>query len=134
MSLVLSLLLAADGGVQYVYHCRSVADQSRFALVFERRGDSLRNITVGHDALPRLGEDVRTRWRGTMVGRDALFRLSESQRHTSLSGQMRLSPIAGRNHSYRLAWSSRLAGGHVQMETEEQAAECTVPEFARGRE
>jgi hypothetical protein len=132
--ILLAFLLAADGGVQYVYHCRNVADQSRFALVFERRGESLRDVTVGHDALPRLGGDVRTRWRGTMVGEEALFRLSENRRHTSLSGEMRLSPIAGRDHNYRLVWSSRLAGGHVQMETEEQAAECTVPEFARGRE
>jgi hypothetical protein len=132
MSLLLALLLAADGGEQLVYHCRNVEDQSRFALVFKRRGDRLRDVTVGHYALPRIGDDVRTRWRGTMVGEEAVFRYGASRRPAPLSGEMRLSPVAGRDHEYRLTWSSRHAGGHVQIEGEQQAADCTVPEFARG--
>ena len=127
--LLIATLIAAAGGETIVYRCRNAADEASFALTFERRGRRLRDVTIGHYGLPRLGEDVRTRWRGEMTGADALFTLRSDRPHTRFSAEMRLAPDPQREGAFRLTWTSTLVGGHVQLQEQERSATCTRVEF-----
>ena len=127
--LLATLLLAADGAERMVYHCRNAADETRFALTYERRGSRLRDVTVGHFGLPRLGDDLQTRWRGEMVAGEAVFRVAQDRSGSRLTGVMRLSPVAGRDEQFLLTWYSTMGGAHVVLEEEERSAGCTLIRF-----
>jgi hypothetical protein len=120
------LLPAAAAPERLVYHCRNEADDARFVLAFERRGERLRDVTVAFYGWPRLGDDMGTRWRGRMVGAEARFRLED---RSGVIGDMRLSPEPGNAGASRLTWTSTSSGGHLQLVDPTRTATCSSVAF-----
>jgi hypothetical protein len=132
VALSLAAFLLSATSELVVYHCNNAADQTRFALTYERRGRKLRNVTIGYFGLPRVGRDVRTSWTGGLeADGGATFRMIERGRGSYVRGDMRLSPVQGRSGVFRLSWSSIIGGGHTPIEDPERFAECNLQDFGR---
>ena len=113
-------LLAAQQSDRLVYRCVSVADQSVFVLSFDRRGSRLSEVVITHGETPRLGRDWATRWRGEMLGSEAVFRFQDRGQEV-FSAEMTLRRDPEERAAYQLAWTSQSGGGHLIFEGEGSA-------------
>jgi hypothetical protein len=136
MSAVLALLAAAttDEGLS-VYKCRNSKNDQVFTLSYENRGQHIHDLELHVEGTPRLADDLDTKWRGKIERGGVRWQYSNIRNHSGTMGNMFLSWETEDEQKARLTWSSVSGGGHLFLEEQEQAAECTmfVPESSESK-